>query len=66
MSDRYDLVVNGGSFAGLVLARTAASRGLRVLVLERRSHAGARVTTTGILPQKGLRFFFLPMRVEFF
>ena len=46
---RYDLVIVGASFAGLVAARTAAMRGLRVVVLEAKPEAGARVATTGIL-----------------
>ncbi len=46
---RYDLVIVGASFAGLVAARTAAMRGLRVAVLEAKPEAGARVATTGIL-----------------
>lgn len=46
---RYDLVIVGGSFAGLACARTAASRGLKVLVLERKDDPGELVRTTGIL-----------------
>lgn len=51
MSDRpaVDVLVVGASFAGLALARTAAARGLDVLVAERKSRPGARVHTTGIL-----------------
>ncbi|HEY6255262.1 MAG TPA: NAD(P)/FAD-dependent oxidoreductase [Xanthobacteraceae bacterium] len=44
-----DLLIVGGSFAGLVAARTAAMRGLDVVVLEAKREAGARVATTGIL-----------------
>ena len=47
--DRFDLVVVGASFAGLVAARTAAMRGLKVAVLEAKPEAGHRVATTGIL-----------------
>ena len=46
---KYDLVVVGASFAGLVAARTAAMRGLSVAVLEAKRDAGSRVATTGIL-----------------
>ena len=46
---RYDLIVVGGSFAGLACARTAALRGLKVAVLDAKSEPGARVRTTGIL-----------------
>jgi digeranylgeranylglycerophospholipid reductase len=45
----YDLVIVGASFAGLVAARTAAMRGLKVAVLEAKPEAGHRVATTGIL-----------------
>lgn len=48
-SATYDLVIVGASFAGLVAARTAAMRGLRVAVLDAKPEAGHRVATTGIL-----------------
>jgi digeranylgeranylglycerophospholipid reductase len=47
--EKFDLLVVGGSFAGLVCARTAAIRGLKVAVLEAKDEPGARVHTTGIL-----------------
>lgn len=46
---KFDLIIVGASFAGLACARTAALRGLRVAVLERKTDAGAGVRTTGIL-----------------
>ena len=46
---RYDLIVIGGSFAGLACARTAALRGLKVAVIERKRDPGEKVRTTGIL-----------------
>ena len=45
----YDLAIVGASFAGLVCARTAAMRGLKVCVLEAKDDPGARIHTTGIL-----------------
>ncbi|HLY30171.1 MAG TPA: FAD-dependent monooxygenase, partial [Ktedonobacterales bacterium] len=45
----YDVVVVGASFAGLTFASVAATRGLRVLVLERDPVVGGVVRTTGIL-----------------
>mgnify|MGYP001315026809 FL=1 len=48
-SDAFDLAIIGASFAGLVAARTAARRGLRVAVVEAKADVGARVHTTGIL-----------------
>jgi flavin-dependent dehydrogenase len=52
--DRYDLVIVGGSFAGLACARTAALRGLKVAVLDAKSEPGARVRTTGILVKEAI------------
>ncbi len=45
----YDLIVVGASFAGLACARTAAMRGLKVAVVERKRDPGDQVRTTGIL-----------------
>jgi digeranylgeranylglycerophospholipid reductase len=45
----FDLIIVGASFAGLACARTAALRGLKVAVLDRKPEAGAGVRTTGIL-----------------
>ncbi len=45
----FDLIVVGAGFAGLAAARTAASRGLKVAVIEAKSDPGTRVHTTGIL-----------------
>lgn len=45
----FDLAIVGASFSGLVAARTAAMRGLSVVVLDRKRDAGHRVATTGIL-----------------
>ncbi|MBI1369656.1 MAG: FAD-dependent oxidoreductase [Planctomycetes bacterium] len=46
---KRDLVVVGGSFAGLACAQAAASRGLDTLVLERRLSPGQSPHTTGLL-----------------
>ena len=56
----YDLVIVGGSFAGLVCARTAALRGLKVAVLDRKNEAGARLRTTGILVKEAAESLDLP------
>jgi digeranylgeranylglycerophospholipid reductase len=45
----YDLVVVGASFAGLACARSAALAGLRVLVVDKKPGAGARLHTTGMI-----------------
>jgi pseudooxynicotine oxidase len=41
-SDRYDVVVVGGGFAGVTAARECALRGRRVLLLEARDRLGGR------------------------
>jgi digeranylgeranylglycerophospholipid reductase len=50
----YDLIVVGASFAGLIAARTAAHRGLRVAVIDAKREPGARVRTTGILVKEAV------------
>lgn len=44
-----DLTIIGGSFAGLECGRIGAMRGLRTLVLERKSEPGIHPHTTGLL-----------------
>lgn len=46
---QVDLLVIGASFAGLACARAAAKAGLRVMVLEKKAAAGAKLHTTGII-----------------
>lgn len=50
----YDLIVVGASFAGLVAARAAAHRGLKVAVIDSKTEPGARVRTTGILVKEAV------------
>jgi digeranylgeranylglycerophospholipid reductase len=45
----YDLAVVGAGFAGLACARRAALAGLRVVLLEKKHTAGARLHTTGMI-----------------
>jgi len=54
MAERYDLAIAGAGFAGLVAARRAAARGLKVVVLERKAEPGRPVHTTGILVKEAL------------
>src|SRR4051794_10062201 len=42
MSDRYDVIVVGGGFAGVTAARESALRGRRTLLLEARDRLGGR------------------------
>src|SRR6202012_517980 len=60
MIQRFDLVIVGGSFAGLACARTAALRGLKVAVLDAKPEPGARVRTTGIVVKEASDEFDLP------
>ncbi|MCB1521894.1 MAG: NAD(P)/FAD-dependent oxidoreductase [Hyphomicrobiaceae bacterium] len=57
---RYDVVIVGASFAGLVAARTAAMRGLSVAVLEAKPDVASRVATTGILVKEAAEEIDIP------
>jgi flavin-dependent dehydrogenase len=57
---RFDLAIVGGSFAGLACARSAALRGLKVVVLDAKPDPGARIRTTGILVKEVSDEFDLP------
>jgi digeranylgeranylglycerophospholipid reductase len=56
----YDLIVVGGSFAGLIAAQTAAARGLKVAVLERKRDVGEGLRTTGIVVKEAAEVLDLP------
>lgn len=60
MSDRYDLVIIGGGFAGLVCARVAAERGLSVAVVEKKKAPGVHLHTTGIVVREAAEELALP------
>jgi len=60
MLRKFDLIIVGGSFAGLACARTAALRGLKVAVLDAKKEPGARVRTTGIVVKEASDDFDLP------
>jgi geranylgeranyl reductase family protein len=63
MVRKFDLVIVGGSFAGLACARTAALRGLKVAVVDAKKEPGARVRTTGIVVKEASDDFDLPARL---
>jgi len=60
---KFDLVIVGGSFAGLACARTAALRGLKVAVIDSKSEPGARVCTTGIVVKEAYDDFDMPAQL---
>jgi digeranylgeranylglycerophospholipid reductase len=60
---QFDVVIVGASFAGLAAARTAASRGLSVAVLDSKREPGARLHTTGILVRETLDEIDIPHRL---
>ncbi|MEX2319454.1 MAG: NAD(P)/FAD-dependent oxidoreductase, partial [Bauldia sp.] len=60
---RFDLVIVGASFAGLAAARTAASRGLAVAVIDAKREPGARVHTSGILVREAIEEIDIPHRL---
>jgi geranylgeranyl reductase family protein len=59
----FDLIVVGAGFAGLAAARTAASRGLRVAVLEAKREPGERLHTTGILVPEAVEELDIPFHL---
>ncbi len=63
MIQRYDLIIVGGSFAGLACARTAALKGLKVALIDSKPEPGARIRTTGIVVKEASDDFDLPARL---
>jgi digeranylgeranylglycerophospholipid reductase len=63
MVRKFDVVIVGGSFAGLACARTAALRGLKVAVIDSKPEPGARVCTTGIIVKEAFNDFDMPSRL---
>jgi len=49
MSGHFDLTIVGAGFAGLACAHSAAARGLKVRVMDRKPQPGHRIHTTGLL-----------------
>ncbi|MFC6091288.1 NAD(P)/FAD-dependent oxidoreductase [Saccharothrix lopnurensis] len=60
--ETVDVVVVGAGLAGLETARLLASRGLDVLVCDRRRHLDVGIRTTGIFVRRTLEDFPLPER----
>src|SRR3989454_4420031 len=58
--DRYDVVVIGAGLAGLQTACLLGERGLRVLLVDRKSALDQSIHTTGIFVRRTLEDFDLP------
>jgi len=57
---RYDVTIIGAGLAGLQCARLLSTRGLSVLLVDRKDDVGHAVHTTGIFVRKTLEDFDLP------
>lgn len=55
-----DLIIVGAGFAGLTCAQSAARRGLRVRVLERKLAVGAKLHTTGLVVKEAAQEWDVP------
>jgi geranylgeranyl reductase family protein len=60
LNDNYDVVIIGAGFAGLVCARVAAERGLKVAVIEKKPEAGVQLHTTGIVVKEAADELHIP------
>src|SRR5439155_10077474 len=58
--ERFDVVIIGAGLAGLQTARLLAERGLRVLLVDRKSALDQAIHTTGIFVRRTLEDFALP------
>jgi len=58
-----DVAVVGAGFAGLACARSAALRGLRVTLLERKRSIGVATHTTGLLVKEAAEDWEVPLRL---
>ncbi|MGD0395564.1 MAG: NAD(P)/FAD-dependent oxidoreductase [Nitrososphaerales archaeon] len=64
MARRFDVVVAGGSIAGLTFAAEAAKRGLSVLVAEEHNEIGEPEKCDGLVSLRGLKSYGHPPRSE--
>jgi digeranylgeranylglycerophospholipid reductase len=60
LTDSYDVVVAGGSIAGLTFAAEASMRGVKVLVAEEHSEIGEPEKCDGLVSLRGLRKYGYP------
>ncbi len=64
MPDSYDVLVAGGSIAGLAFAAEAAKKGARVLVAEEHAEIGEPEKCDGLVSLRGLRKYGYPPKPE--
>ena len=64
MGQSYDVIVAGGSIAGLTFAAEAAKKGASVLVFEEHEEIGEPEKCDGLVSLRGLRKFGYPPRAE--
>ena len=64
MTESYDVLVAGGSIAGLTFAAEAAMRGARVLVAEEHAEIGEPEKCDGLVSLRGLRKYGYPPENE--
>ena len=64
MASRFDVVVAGGSIAGLTFATEATKRGLSVLVVEEHDEIGEPEKCDGLVSLRGLKRYGHPPRPE--
>jgi geranylgeranyl reductase family protein len=64
LASRFDVVVAGGSIAGLTFAAEAAKRGLSVLVAEEHGEIGEPEKCDGLVSLRGLKRYNHPPRPE--
>ena len=58
--DKYDVIIIGAGLAGLQCARLLASRGVKVLLVDRRRTIDQSIRTTGIFVRRTLEDFDIP------
>src|SRR5436309_1039564 len=58
--DKYDVIIIGAGLAGLQCARLLASRGVKVLLVDRRRTIDRSIRTTGIFVRRTLEDFDIP------
>jgi len=64
LASKFDVVVAGGSIAGLTFAAEAAKRGLSVMVAEEHQEIGEPEKCDGLVSLRGLRRYGHPPRTE--